>query len=64
MAKKTAVSKRKKENGKRPRLDFRFADQEHKELAERAAKKDGGSINAWIVRVTLRAAREELGEED
>lgn len=62
MAKKTAVGKRKNLNGKRPRLDFRFADSDHHELVARAAKKDGGSVNAWIVRVTLKAAREELDE--
>lgn len=69
MVRQTAVKKPRKKpvdtNGKRPRLDFRFADHEHQELALQAAKKDGNSsLNAWIVRVTLKAAREELGIAD
>lgn len=44
----------------RSRTEIRFANPEHHELVAKAAALDGGSINSWLVRVTLKAAREEL----
>lgn len=40
---------------------FRFADQEHKELVDRAVKYSGlPSMNAWLIQATIKQARKEL----
>ena len=40
--------------------NFRYADAEHHAFVRRAAKKAKSSINGWLIRVTLVAARREL----
>ena len=40
--------------------NFRYADQEHYDLVSRAAQAAKSSINGWLIRVTLAAARREL----
>jgi predicted HicB family RNase H-like nuclease len=42
------------------KLTLRFADAEHRELVKSAAAEAKIAINAWLVRVTLEAARREL----
>lgn len=41
---------------------FRFASEEHRDLVRQAAKRSGLSVNAWVVGVTLQAARKQLSE--
>jgi uncharacterized protein (DUF1778 family) len=41
----------------RPRFDFRFSSHEHFDMVRRAAEHCGLSINAWMVQVSLKAAR-------
>lgn len=41
-------------------LSLRFADQEHQQLVRDAAQAAKLSMNAWLIRVTLDAARRQL----
>jgi uncharacterized protein (DUF1778 family) len=47
---------------KRPTTIFRFTTEEHRQMVEEAAKFSGLSVNAWIVNVTLQAARKQLAK--
>jgi len=42
---------------------FRFADKEHRELVSQAATQEKLSLNAWMVKSTLSAARSQLAEK-
>ena len=44
----------------RPRMDFRFASHEHRDLVQRAAALENRSMNDWMVQVTLNAANARL----
>jgi uncharacterized protein (DUF1778 family) len=44
----------------RPRFDLRFKDEEQRRLVMRAVKVSGLSLNAWVVQVTIKAARAQL----
>ena len=44
----------------RSHINLRFADLEHRQLVRDAAERCKVSMNAWLVRVTLDAARSEL----
>jgi predicted HicB family RNase H-like nuclease len=60
-----AVDKESKNNlGRvnRSRTEVRFANEEHRLLVAEAARKNGLSMNAWIVMTTLAAARREVGK--
>ena len=41
---------------------FRFTSEEHLSLVREAARIAGLSVNAWIVHVTLQAARKQLAK--
>jgi uncharacterized protein (DUF1778 family) len=41
-------------------MRFRFMTEEHRNLVQEAAGIAGLSVNAWIVNVTLQAARKQL----
>lgn len=45
---------------RRPVTEFRYESEEHRELVREAAEKDGRSVNAWIISVTIQAARKQL----
>lgn len=53
----------KKQEEKRPTRNFQFSTEEHRHLVQMAANLAGLSVNAWLVQVSLVAAREQLGEE-
>jgi hypothetical protein len=44
----------------RVHINLRFADLEHLQLVRKAAAHSKLSMNAWLLRVTLEAARREL----
>ncbi|HTD55745.1 MAG TPA: DUF1778 domain-containing protein [Silvibacterium sp.] len=44
----------------RSRTELRYAHPEHHHLVMQAAKAEGQSINAWLVRVTLAAAKKTV----
>jgi uncharacterized protein (DUF1778 family) len=54
------LEKSKAEN--RPTTQFRFSTVEHRDLVREAAELSGLSVNAWIVNVTLQAARKQLSK--
>ena len=43
-------------------LTLRFADAEHHELVKKAAALAKVPLNAWLIRVTLEAARREVSK--
>jgi hypothetical protein len=45
-----------------PKTILRYHSREHHEMVRRCAELTGLSINSWIIRVTLRAARKEMRE--
>jgi uncharacterized protein (DUF1778 family) len=45
----------------RQRSEIRFADTSHHELLRKAANLRKLSLNSWLIDVTLKAAKEELG---
>lgn len=53
----------KKQEEKRPTRNFQFSTEEHRQLVQMAADRAGLSVNAWLVQVSLVAAREQLAEE-
>lgn len=57
MPRKKAITTTRKH---RPDFPLRFIDSEHRELVEKVAREQGLSMNAWIVKTTLAAARREL----
>jgi len=62
MANAEQQKKRAKSNGKPERVctQFRFLNDEHYRLVNRAATVSGLSMNSWLVQATLRQARTEL----
>lgn len=46
----------------RPAINYKFLNTEHHALVTNAALQAGLSVNAWIVTVTLQAARKQLSE--
>jgi hypothetical protein len=46
--------------GYRPRTQIRFLDVDHHTLIADAADQCGMSLNSWLVRVTMKAARKQL----
>jgi hypothetical protein len=42
------------------RTDFRFAGEEHHKLVVQAAEYSGLTMNGWLIKTTLEAARREL----
>lgn len=60
MSKKNAAKKTATNGVRRFRFDFRFADDEHHNLVTKAAKCRKQSINAWLVDISLEAAKQEL----
>jgi hypothetical protein len=47
----------------RPRTQFRFKDLQHFNLVKKAVNRSGLSMNGWLSRVTLEAARREMKGE-
>jgi len=54
-------AKRSASAGGHKRIEIRFPSPTEHALVEKAAGRSGLSINAWLVRTTLAAARVELG---
>jgi uncharacterized protein (DUF1778 family) len=52
----------KKNTFTRPAQQFRFASEEHRKLVQEAADLAGLSVNAWMVSITLQAARKALAK--
>ena len=55
-----SVTKKSVKNYEYNHIKLRFADREHLQLVRDAAAAAKVSMNAWLVRVTLQAARREL----
>lgn len=52
------------QNPDRPKLVFRYKDEQHQVAVSKAAQLAGLSVNAWIVQETLKAARKQLRAEE
>jgi len=46
----------------RPQTQFRFSGENHRIMVKEAATRAGLSVNAWMVQVTLQAARKQISE--